>query len=98
MQPVVQIDPLPPTRNTVEKLNKDNNNLFQTPKSSVPQSGPWYKKSSVGKNTLGDMMSTISKKAGLSRIYTNHCVRATCIGILDKAGFANRFTRCPVTQ
>ena len=73
-----------------EKLNKDNNNLFQTPKQSMPQSGPWYKKSSVGKNTLGDMMSTISKKAGLSRIYTNHCVRATCIGILDKAGFANR--------
>ena len=73
-----------------DKLNKDNDKLFQTPKTSVPQSGPWYKKSSVGKNTLGAMMSSISKKAELSRIYTNHCVRATCIGILDKAGFADR--------
>lgn len=26
----------------------------------------------------------------LSRIYTTHCVRATCIRMLNKAGFANR--------
>ena len=35
-------------------------------------------------------MVNISKAAKLSRVYTNHCLRATCITILDKTGFASR--------
>ena len=71
------------------KLSPDE--LFQTPKTTAPIGfGPWYKKTPVGKNTLGNMMATISKKAGLSKLYTNHCVRATCITILDAGGFASR--------
>lgn len=35
------------------------------------------------KHTLGDKMKRLSKKAKLSRIYTNHCWRATSITLLD---------------
>lgn len=35
-------------------------------------------------------MQKISKEAKLSKTYTNHCVRATCITILDKNGFESR--------
>ena len=74
------------------KLNPESEFLFQTPKTSAPScpTAPWYKKTPLGKNPLGSMMSSISKDAGLSVIYTNHCVRATCIKILDTGGFAGR--------
>ena len=35
-------------------------------------------------------MQKISEEAHLSKTYTNHCVRATCITILDKNGFESR--------
>jgi hypothetical protein len=35
-------------------------------------------------------MKTLSKLAGLSITYTNHCLRATCITTLDKQGFEAR--------
>lgn len=35
-------------------------------------------------------MKTISSDAGLSQIYTNHCIRATCITTLDNNGFEAR--------
>ena len=35
-------------------------------------------------------MRKISQNAGLSKVYTNHCLRATCITILDGEGFATR--------
>ena len=36
------------------------------------------------------MMQRISKDAGLSQIYTNHCIRATVITSLDHAGVEGR--------
>ena len=73
------------------KLSPECDELFQTPKTTAPIGfGPWYKKTPVGKILSGNMMATISKKAGLSKLYTNHCVRATCITILDAGGFASR--------
>ena len=72
------------------KLNPACNAFFQTPKSVAPSTGPWYKKCPVGVNILGMMMVEISKTGKLSRVYTNHCLRATCITILDKTGFASR--------
>ena len=44
----------------------------------------------VGKNTLGDKVKHLSKNVGLSKVYTNHSLRATCVTTLDKAGFASR--------
>ena len=39
---------------------------------------------------LGDMMKQISTEANLSRVYTNHFIRATAVTILDKSGFEAR--------
>jgi hypothetical protein len=50
----------------------------------------WYFGAPLGKNTLSRMMSTISRQAGLSKIYTNHCLRATSITKLDRNGFEAR--------
>jgi hypothetical protein len=36
------------------------------------------------------MTADISKAAKLSRVYTNHCIRATCITLLSEAGFEGR--------
>ena len=43
----------------------------------------------MGHNTLGCMMSTISKASRLSRNYTNHCVRATTATVLAHAGVSS---------
>ena len=40
----------------------------------------------MGKNIIGKLMQRVSKKAGLSQIYSAHCVRASMITILFRAG------------
>ena len=47
----------------------------------------WFYAQVIGIKTLSNMMKTISSDAGLSQIYTNHCIRATCISTLDNNGF-----------
>lgn len=76
----------------LSKLNPDNNTLFQAPirSRSSESSKPWYKNAPVGEKTLGNFMAKISLAAGLSRRYTNHSLRATCITRLDECGFAAR--------
>ena len=37
------------------------------------------------------MRSNISQNADLSKVYTNHCLRATCITIPDGEGFTTRY-------
>ena len=44
----------------------------------------------VGERTLGEEMKCISKEAELSKIYTNHSIRATVVTILDKCGYEAR--------
>ena len=39
---------------------------------------------------IGSMMTTISKEAGLSRLYTNHSCRATTVHVLDEAHIPSR--------
>ena len=62
--------------------------LWQRPKATAPAEGPWHMNSPVGVNLLGNKMKEISEAAGCSKIYTNHCLRATTVTVLDRAGFA----------
>lgn len=62
--------------------------LFPKPCKKYQQNGKWYcEKEVLGKNSLNDLMKTISIRAGLSRTYTNHSVRSTCVTNLRKSGF-----------
>lgn len=52
--------------------------------------GIWYtNEKCVGKNTLDTLMSTLSKTVGLSKRYTNHCLRVTAITVLKESGASN---------
>ena len=75
----------------VSKLSPESDDFFQRPRKQVDQDDQmWYTKQPLGVNTLGSMLSRISKDADLSRVYTNHSVRATTITALNDAGFETR--------
>ena len=74
----------------VSLLNPKVEEFFQRPKVSSPESGPWYDAQVLGINSLGSMMRNISADASLSESYTNHCIRATSVTILDQCGFQAR--------
>ncbi|CAC5396018.1 KCTD1_15 [Mytilus coruscus] len=46
----------------------------------------WYTSRPVGERLLNYMMVDISKSAGPSLVYTNHCVRATTVTVLVQSG------------
>lgn len=74
----------------LSKRNSKNDAFCQRPLTNVDQScDVWYYNAPMGHNTLGCMMSTISKASGLSRNYTNHCVRATTATVLAHAGVSS---------
>lgn len=61
----------------LSKLNPKCLDFFQKPLQKVTcTSQVWYAAKPLGINTLSSFMSRISKEACLSRIYTNHCIRA----------------------
>ena len=62
--------------------------LFQSPNDKLKIQGKWYKKSPVGENTIAKFMKEISKNAGLSRIYTNHCIRGTTATAMHRSGYS----------
>jgi len=73
------------------KLRPELDALWQCPLDSfLDGNGAWYSKAALGRNTLASMMPDISRVAGLSQRYTNHCIRATSIQTLDRAGFEAR--------
>ena len=74
----------------ISKLNPVIEALFQRPRSEPSDCRPWYDAQVLGVNSLGNMMKQMSKDAALSKIYTNHCIRATCISTLDNKGFEAR--------
>ena len=82
------LDPVKAYKLFIQKRNPDCDALFQTPLKSVDLAGKdhWYKKEPMGKNYLSTMMQTISRKAGLSSVYTCHCVRASTVTHLHHAG------------
>ena len=75
----------------LSKLNPECAALFQYPKRNwKPSDKVWYENRPFGVNKLSTMMKDISSAAGLSRIYTNHSVRATAITLWANAGLTNR--------
>ena len=75
----------------MEKLHPQRNDLWQKPKGVIKDANSsWYENVPVGRDTLNDFMKQLSKKADLSRIYTNHCIRATTVTNLNELGFEAR--------
>ena len=50
----------------------------------------WYTTQPIGEKILNDMMKNLSKDAGLSKIYTNHSVRATTVNLLTHCGVPDK--------
>ena len=50
----------------------------------------WYDRKPLSVNKLSSIMKQISKAAGLSKVYTNHCLRETAITLLSEAKVPNR--------
>ncbi len=75
----------------LSKLNPENECLFQKPLVKYHKDGPvWYSKVPVGVNQLYNFMPRLSAEAGLSRRYTNHCIRAMVASTLCDAGVSNQ--------
>ena len=74
----------------LSKLNPKRNEFFQRPKEKAPLAGLWFDNQVLGVKPLGNMMKKLSKLANLSQVYTNHCIRVTCITILDRCGMEAR--------
>lgn len=74
------------------KLNPKCEAFFQFPKRSWshPAEEIWFENRCLGVNKLGNMMKELSLSAQLSKVYTNHCVRATAITLWSNAGLPNR--------
>ncbi|XP_062595701.1 uncharacterized protein LOC134257069 [Saccostrea cucullata] len=75
----------------LSKLHSSNPNFWQRPKRKYSDDeDTWYENSALGKNTLYSIMSRVSEDYTLSKRYTNYCVRATSITVLDHKGVEAR--------
>lgn len=72
----------------LSKLNPKCDALFQQPL-IIPKPKVWYGNQPIGQNKLATWMSRLSVEAGLSRRYTNHCIRATVATGLKRRGVDN---------
>lgn len=86
--------PLASLKLYMSKLNPDCDRFYQKARSGKkfdPKlNDTWYTPKPIGKNTLGDFMKKISKRLCLSSLYTNHCIRATCVTEMARGGFEAR--------
>lgn len=74
----------------LSKLNPNRNDLWQRPKVITDPFAEWYDNVPLGKDPLNAAMKTLSVNASLSKMYTNHCIRSTCMETLDEGGFEGR--------
>ena len=71
----------------IQVLNPGEEALFQRPKRNFCLNDEiWFDRAPLAVNSLGNMMKEISFAAKLSQTYTNHCIRATSVALLDRAG------------
>lgn len=71
------------------KIPTENPSLFPLPMKNWNEKNWYCKKRFLGKASFGDMMKNISENAGLSKIYTNHCVRVTVVTQLKSNGWSS---------
>ena len=72
----------------VSKLNREIPTFFCYPVENPAwtyHGKTWYTKKQLGVNTVGNWMTKLSKEVGLTKPYTNHCLRATAATRLVKA-------------
>ena len=75
----------------LQKVNPKCTAFFQYPKkNSTAEDAIWYEARPLGIHSLAKMMKDISVEARLSKVYTNHCVRATAITLWTNSGISNR--------
>ena len=69
----------------LSKLNPNCEYFFQRPKVNrdTLDSQVWYENIVIGKNNLGIKMKSLSKEVGLSKEYTNLCLKATPVKLLE---------------
>ena len=69
------------------KLHPDCKSLFQYPRSTVKLTDiVWFNRQPIDKNIICQLMKRINEAVELSRTYTNHCIRATSITVMNAAG------------
>ena len=72
----------------VSKLNPENPRLWQAPKNQIGWDDTVWYCDKLGKNKVQQLMPDLIKDAKLAnKTLTNHCIRSTCITVLDKKGF-----------
>lgn len=75
----------------LSKLHPSRNDLWQRPKKEINDVyKEWFDNVPLGKDPLNAAMKTISVNAGLSKVYTNHCIRSTVMETLDEGEFESR--------
>lgn len=79
----------------LSKLNPDLDRLFQRAFGGgttimEDDAATWFMKAPLSHNMLTSMMKRLSEEVGLSKLYTNHCLRATTISRLKAAGVEDR--------
>ena len=75
----------------LSKRHNGTNRLFVHPKDSFVESeSAWCRKESIGANAMAGFMKNLSRIAELSTEYTNHCIPATTITLLNDSGFESR--------
>ena len=76
----------------LKHLNPAYDRLFQRPKRNLqPRDPVWFKNAPLGKNTLDKMMRNLSVKVGTSKVYANHCLRATLMSCLRQRNRSENF-------
>ncbi|XP_031720657.1 uncharacterized protein LOC116392948 isoform X1 [Anarrhichthys ocellatus] len=73
----------------LSKLPSNATALYLQPKKDFVDE-TWYSHTPLGVNYLGSMLSRMSKEAGTSVIYTNHCIRSTPFHQLCGTGLEGR--------
>lgn len=75
----------------LSKLNPHQEAFFQRPRPSAQATElVWYENKPIGVNKLSSMMKEISVGAKLSKVYTNHCIRASAITLLANNNIPSR--------